>query len=1265
MPTIDKDPARTEIQTKSLWLIIKSELFLLKGSWNLEDEVLGSVVPSIGSPVSFDYLVNIRGENFLIFPLDLNAFQNLVDPSLADETTEHIIRLVAANGEIRQLHVTGNFTTSAPDRMNNTGFTDLEKVESELLQSQRLLTSVLNSSGNLIEVLQCVRNHGGNIVDFKWILTNRLAEQNLGHVIGKSLLIHNPGVVVSGLLEKYKQVVETGNEIQEKRYIEMPSAFAVKGVPLRPDLLKTKTDGKKWFEVTIVKLGDGIVVTSEDITEQKQVELWQRRSQEILDSMNDVCYQLDRDANMVFVNRKTEELFHIRKEDMIGRNVWDLFPELLKTDGYTAIQLLALEKKEYAQFEYISAILGRWISLRVTPTEEGGCIVLFHEMEDIMEARKKLQEEHRRLKEAQAVGRIGSFEWNAKTDKIYWSEELYKIHELKPGKDPLTIEQTMRYVHPEDSVWVLKSIMNARKAPGKGSSVHRLLLTDGRVRYVKRHFESFADAQGQVTHISGIYQDITEIKDAEEQLRKNLQILEQTEEVAEMGSWEFDREKNKFFWSEGMYKIFGLEKGTVVQPEIYFQAGADSEDPVLKKIVNIIRKEPRPFTEVVRIKAGGKIKTLKVKGTVLKNEKNEPVKLLGINIDVTAITKSEQALKEQSHFISRVVETIPDMICVVNLSTGKIEFVNKAPFAVEGFTVEDMLQIGPLEMVKMVHPDDQTAVKKYFKTFLFLQDEVVNTVEFRAQVKKGEWLWFRAHGKVFSRNESGAPTHCVNIAQNISVTKKSQDEIIRMKETLARQAQAQYQELFRSIDQGFAIIEMIFDDQQKSFNYLIQLANPALEKITGIKDITGKTLRELLPDAPEDWYLIYGNIIRTQQSLRFTIHAEQLGGAWYDIYAFPTGGVNSNKVAVLFNDITERKLSEEKLRDRQLKLEIAQRAARVGIWTYDLRMKQGIATHEWIELTGYPNTTEIWSLPTFLSLVHAEDAPIMQEAFDNAERKKGIDAEFRILHPKRGLLWLLMRGSYIPSENETNDSLVGSIIDITDRKIFEEQKDQFIGIASHELKTPVTSIKAYAEILQDLFAKRGDNKQSLMMERLVVQVNRLTKLINDLLDTTKITGGGLVLELETFDLNELIHERVEEIQRLTQHKLIIAEGPKPLVYADRDRIGQVLTNLLSNAIKYSPVLSEIIITTEVLPHDVKVLIRDFGIGLTEEAQKKVFERFFRVNDPHTNTIPGLGLGLFIASEIIRRHQGTIEVESRKEEGSVFYFTLPINPEHKL
>lgn len=240
--------------------------------------------------------------------------------------------------------------------------------------------------------------------------------------------------------------------------------------------------------------------------------------------------------------------------------------------------------------------------------------------------------------------------------------------------------------------------------------------------------------------------------------------------------------------------------------------------------------------------------------------------------------------------------------------------------------------------------------------------------------------------------------------------------------------------------------------------------------------------------------------------------------------------------------------------------------------------------------------------------------------------------------------------------------------DITERKMLEKQKDDFIGIASHELKTPVTSIKAYTQLLHKRFIKTEDAHSAELVEKMDSQLDKLTGLIGDLLDVTKIAAGKLQFNLGYFDMNELVREVVEEMQRMTeQHTIVTKLQKSKTIHGDRERVGQVITNLISNAIKYSPKAHEIIVTTEYDAKNVTLCVRDFGVGISKEKQEKVFERFYRVSGPNDQTFPGLGLGLYIVSEIIKRQGGRIWVISEGSgedmpagrRGSTFCFTLPI------
>lgn len=222
------------------------------------------------------------------------------------------------------------------------------------------------------------------------------------------------------------------------------------------------------------------------------------------------------------------------------------------------------------------------------------------------------------------------------------------------------------------------------------------------------------------------------------------------------------------------------------------------------------------------------------------------------------------------------------------------------------------------------------------------------------------------------------------------------------------------------------------------------------------------------------------------------------------------------------------------------------------------------------------------------------------------------------------------------------------------------RKDDFLSIASHELKTPVTSLKAYTQLLQMDAIENADKRRESMLSKMDSQIDKLTSLITDLLDTSKMQNGKLIYNKTFFQLNELIKEIVDETQVTNvSHKIIIEKNIPVQLYADRERISQVLSNLLSNAIKYCPDCKEIIVRLEKKGETAICSVKDFGNGINKAQQNKIFERFYRVTGNNLHTYPGLGLGLFIAKEIIERHNGKIWFESEEGKGSTFYFSLPI------
>jgi signal transduction histidine kinase len=248
----------------------------------------------------------------------------------------------------------------------------------------------------------------------------------------------------------------------------------------------------------------------------------------------------------------------------------------------------------------------------------------------------------------------------------------------------------------------------------------------------------------------------------------------------------------------------------------------------------------------------------------------------------------------------------------------------------------------------------------------------------------------------------------------------------------------------------------------------------------------------------------------------------------------------------------------------------------------------------------------------------------------------------------------------IPIKNQKGEvvSFISMAQNITSEKEFDQQKNAFIGIASHELKTPITALSAYTQILEKRL--RSNKQNHYFIKHIRSQTDKLVRLIDDLLNVSKIDSAKLDLNLKEIDPNILIGRIVRDFQYTTQTHSIEKEGViKGNVVCDENRIEQVIINLLTNAIKYSPNSKQIIVHLSNIKDEAVVAIEDFGFGIAKEDLSKVFQRFFRSKNTAEGHVKGFGLGLFICAEIIKKHGGRIWAESEKDEGSIFSFSLPI------
>lgn len=310
------------------------------------------------------------------------------------------------------------------------------------------------------------------------------------------------------------------------------------------------------------------------------------------------------------------------------------------------------------------------------------------------------------------------------------------------------------------------------------------------------------------------------------------------------------------------------------------------------------------------------------------------------------------------------------------------------------------------------------------------------------------------------------------------------------------------------------------------------------------------------------------------------------------------------------------------------------------------------------EMLGYTRE-QLLSVDFWWSIIHPEDMKNVAANTEETLRKGAGHNQYRMIAKDGRVVWTEARSQILYDEEGNARGIRGVTFDITRMKELENRKDEFIGIASHELKTPITSAKLIVQILNKYATDLPEDHQ-YFIKKLDDQLDKLTLLINSMLDVNRLHEAGIPFYDEPFDLNQLVRELCDDLKIVNRNRIAIDGKIDGKLTADRERVSQVISNLLTNAIKYSEKGAPIRIVLGSSPDGVSISVKDEGVGIQEQYRDKIFERFFRVPDPQIKFTSGLGLGLNIAHQIVAHYKGKIWAESKPGKGSVFHVSLPPN-----
>ncbi|HEY5465147.1 MAG TPA: chemotaxis protein CheB [Hanamia sp.] len=381
---------------------------------------------------------------------------------------------------------------------------------------------------------------------------------------------------------------------------------------------------------------------------------------------------------------------------------------------------------------------------------------------------------------------------------------------------------------------------------------------------------------------------------------------------------------------------------------------------------------------------------------------------------------------------------------------------------------------------------------------------------------------------------------------------------------------------------------------------------------------------------------------------------------------------NEKLILLAIDDVSAERLSANNLKESENRYSQLLQSLPVAIYTCDADEYVNYYNDAALKMWG--RTPELgkdrWCGSWKIFRMDGVELPLSECPMANVLKGEKYDSNeaLIIMQPDGTKLYGIVYPRAIFDLNGKITGAINTIVNVTtqikaqqESEQLQQQKDDFLGIASHELKTPLTVIKTYAQILEKLLTDKGSTQEAAMATKMNVQLDRMNGLIIDLLDTTKINSGKLQFNDGNFNFDQMVKSVLEDMKFTTNSHQVIQElnAAGSIVYADWERIEQVLDNFITNAVKYSSKADKIVVRTEMKDKQVVLSVQDFGIGIDAEKKDKVFEQFYRVTGKgEPNTYPGIGLGLFIAAEIVRRENGRVWVESEEGKGSVFYFSLP-------
>jgi PAS domain S-box-containing protein len=949
----------------------------------------------------------------------------------------------------------------------------------------------------------------------------------------------------------------------------------------------------------------------------------------ILETLPDTLFVVDDADTIVYANARARIITGATREDVWDKSFWRCAPQLVSTSLYQAV-LKTRQTREPTEVEYRSPVTQRWLHVQLAPTV-GGLTLQFHEMKEPAR-RQEMFPQGERLSIDDLDGlrtRIGILT----TEGI-----VLEINEVPLDDAHMRREEVIGKPLAEAPWWSFspasqEQLRAAIARASTGETVRFETLIRPR-EGMFLHFETVITPHVNADHhieylvIAGI--DITARKRAEGEIHALIDTIPQLVWTGQPDGYvDYTNQR----WRD--YTGMTTEQ---VQEDGWLQSIHPDDRQRILAVWQSAVQTGKPYEVEQRMRQGttGVYRWFLVQAVPFTDAQGTILKYIGTCTDIHDKKQAEDELRV-------LIDAIPQFVWIIR-PDGSSVYCNRRWHDYTTMTSQQSQRDGWLHAI---HPDD------YQHTLTVWHHARASGEPFEIEGrlrngKTGDYRWFLGRAMPV-RDETGQIIKWFGTSTDIEEQKRTEQQLKESRENWRVLAETVPQFVWTTgpdnrldyCNQRYCEYAHATFEQLQGHGWR-QFLHP--EEAEGILAFRYQTLETGEPYESEcrlrngqtgeyRWFLARGTPVRdeTGQIVK-----------WF--------GTNT--------DIEDQKRIEEALRQSQARVRALIDSKLIGITSIEWEGEVLVEANEaFLQMSGYIQEDIDRRTLTRARTTPPEDAPLFERALQElAAHGQHMPIETELVCKDGSRLPVLAGGVLFQDDPR---QFVSFVLDNSARKELERRKDDFINMASHELRNPLTILKLQTSLLRRQLARQGIQDSAPALSSMETELNTITRLVGELLDVSKIQAGRLEYRQETVDLDALLREIADTMQQThPSHSILVHGAVQASLLGDRDRLAQVFTNLLSNAIKYSPDAQTVEMDLSASPEAVTIRVRDHGLGIPREQREKIFERFYRAAGPEQRGIPGLGMGLYIVAEIIKRHGGTIVVDSEVDKGSTFTVTLP-------